>query len=249
VHLKPRNFTFEGITCPWYEVGVGETIVFLPGWGAVAASYTPFFSILAAQFHVVILELPGFGNTTTPGTVWNFAEYGTLVDAFLTTLPQRQVCLSGHSFGAGVSLYTAAKNKKVKKLVLFDAAGIPTAYSRPKFFAVYLIDLLLDLLNPAHVKTSLKVATIFLQNIRNLPYKFALARNVFDKTIATDETIFNDITVPSVIFWGSNDMVFTKDVAEELNKKLQGETVRYVKGRHNWIIFEPQEMKNYLNLI
>jgi pimeloyl-ACP methyl ester carboxylesterase len=249
VQLEPRNFTYQGITCPWYEVGVGETIVFLPGWGAVAASYTPFLSILASQFRVVILELPGFGNTTTPGTVWSFAEYGALVDAFLSTLPQRHVRLSGHSFGAGVALYTATKNTNVKKLVLFDAAGIPTAYSRPKFFAVYLFDLLLDLLNPVHVKMSLKVGKIFLFNSRNIRYKFALAKNVFDKTIATDESVFKNITVPSVIFWGSKDMVFTKDVAEELNRKLQGETVRYVKGRHNWIIFAPQEMKNYLNLI
>ena len=249
MQLKANKFEYQGITSPWYEIGEGETIVFLPGWGAVAASYTSFLSILASQFRVVILELPGFGDSTTPGTVWSFAEYGALVDAFLMTLPQGHVRLSGHSLGAGVALYTAARNNKVKKLVLFDAAGIPTKYSRPKFFAVYLFDLLLDLLNPMHIKMSLKVGKIFLLNSSNLKYKFALAKNVFDKTIATDETIFKDITVPSLIFWGSNDMVFKKDVAEELNRKLQGETVRYVKGRHNWIIFEPQEMKHYLNLI
>ena len=242
-------FEWEGIKSDFYTIGEGETLIFLPGWSAAFLTYLPLITILSTKYKVIVLELPGFSRVKHPPKLWNFQDYADFVSAFIDLYPQEKVILSGHSFGAAVTLYTAAKNKKIEKIVLFDAAGMPIEYDRLKFFSKYLKELLFDILNPKHFSSLKSIIKVISQSAKNYRYQIQLAFYVFSKKIETDEAIYTSITVPSVIFWGSNDLVFTNKIAEELNSKLKGEKVTYVDGNHNWTVFNPEVIKEHLDLI
>jgi len=81
---------------------------------------------LAAQFHVVALDLPGFGASQASPQGYSFEALGHALNEVLEqTAPGQRVHVVGHSLGGAVSLHFAhAHAEKVDRLVLVDAAGI-----------------------------------------------------------------------------------------------------------------------------
>ena len=81
---------------------------------------------LAARFHVVTIDLPGFGGSPGAPQGYSFAGLGaTLAEVLDATAPGQRVHVVGHSLGAAVGLYFAhAHPARVDRLVLVDAAGI-----------------------------------------------------------------------------------------------------------------------------
>ncbi len=81
---------------------------------------------LAARFHVVTVDLPGFGGSPDAPQGYSFAGLGaTLAEVLDAMAPGQRVHVVGHSLGAAVGLYFAhARPARVDRLVLVDAAGI-----------------------------------------------------------------------------------------------------------------------------
>jgi len=81
---------------------------------------------LVGQFHVVALDLPGFGASEASPQGYSFEALGHALNEVLEqTAPSQRVHVVGHSLGGAVSLYFAHVHaEKVDRLVLVDAAGI-----------------------------------------------------------------------------------------------------------------------------
>lgn len=81
---------------------------------------------LSSQFHVVALDLPGFGASDAAAQGYSFQALGDAMSQVLAqTAPDRRVHLVGHSLGGAAALYFAHTHpEKIDRLVLVDAAGI-----------------------------------------------------------------------------------------------------------------------------
>jgi pimeloyl-ACP methyl ester carboxylesterase len=81
---------------------------------------------LAGQFHVVTLDLPGFGASEASPQGYSFDALGhALKEVLEQTAPGKRVHVVGHSLGGAVSLHFAHVHPgTVDRLVLVDAAGI-----------------------------------------------------------------------------------------------------------------------------
>ncbi|MEY4562197.1 MAG: hypothetical protein RLZZ618_1474 [Pseudomonadota bacterium] len=81
---------------------------------------------LAAGFHVITLDLPGFGASPPLPQGYSFDGLSAALKAVLDrTAPGQRVHVVGHSLGAAVSLHFAHRHPdSVDRLVLVDAAGI-----------------------------------------------------------------------------------------------------------------------------
>lgn len=81
---------------------------------------------LARRFHVIALDLPGFGESPPSPQGYSFSALGgVLAEVLEQTAPTQRVHVVGHSLGGAVSLYFANVHPdKVDRLVLVDAAGI-----------------------------------------------------------------------------------------------------------------------------
>ena len=88
-------------------------------WASVVAA-------LAGQFHVVAVDLPGFGASESSPQGYSFdALSQALKEVLDQTSPGQRVHVVGHSLGGAVSLHFAhAHADRVDRLVLVDAAGI-----------------------------------------------------------------------------------------------------------------------------
>ena len=81
---------------------------------------------LAGRFHVVTVDLPGFGASPALPEGYSFTGLSAVLDEVLANAaPQRRVHVVGHSLGGAVSLHFAHRYaERVDRLVLVDAAGI-----------------------------------------------------------------------------------------------------------------------------
>lgn len=139
----PANYQFERVMAPSHQAPLfvvqaglehSDTVVLIHGLGDLASKdWLTVIPALAKQYHVVAIDLPGFG--LSQGAVFTYSpkEYAKVIDWVINHYRHHnaQVHLVGHSMGAAISLYYASQYPgNIKQLVLVDAAGIldRTAY-------------------------------------------------------------------------------------------------------------------------
>ncbi|MGI2104330.1 alpha/beta fold hydrolase [Shewanella frigidimarina] len=139
----PTSYHFERVIVPSHQTPLfvlqaglehRDTVVLIHGLGELASKdWLTVIPALATRYHVVAIDLPGFG--LSQGAVFTYSpkEYAKVIDWVISHYrhPNAQVHLVGHSMGAAISLYYASQYPgKIEQLVLVDAAGIldRTAY-------------------------------------------------------------------------------------------------------------------------
>jgi pimeloyl-ACP methyl ester carboxylesterase len=83
------------------------------------------FPELAKRFHVIALDLPGFGASQALPDHYSFAQLDTVLVELAARLQLVKFHLVGHSLGADISLNFAQLHPQlVERLVLVDIAGV-----------------------------------------------------------------------------------------------------------------------------
>ena len=63
-----------------------STVVYLHGWGQNIAMMKPIADPFDEEFNIVIIDLPGFGESSEPTHVWSLDEYVDCVKTILDNL-------------------------------------------------------------------------------------------------------------------------------------------------------------------
>src|SRR5947199_312838 len=105
------------------QVGDGEPVVLLHGFGASAYSWRKVIPALAQGHRVVAIDLNGFGYTQRPRSRESYTREGQakLVLDTLDALGIARAHVVGHSYGGGITLYLAARHpERFRSMVLVD---------------------------------------------------------------------------------------------------------------------------------
>ena len=105
----------------------GQTLVLLHGFAMSTDTWKPWVKRLGRDFHVVSIDLPGFGLTRAP-TNWpyTYQAMAGVVDAFAKARHLDRFSIAGSSMGGGVAWrYALNHPERVRGLILVDAAGWP----------------------------------------------------------------------------------------------------------------------------
>jgi pimeloyl-ACP methyl ester carboxylesterase len=104
-----------------------RTVVLLHGYMDAAGSWDLVAPVLAnAGFRIYAPDLRGYGHgvRVEPASTYHFPDYVLDLAELLDHLPQKQVCLVGHSMGGVVaSLYSGAFPERVSHLALLEGVG------------------------------------------------------------------------------------------------------------------------------
>jgi pimeloyl-ACP methyl ester carboxylesterase len=111
-----------------YEAGRGKarSILLVHGIGVNGAGdFANQIAWLRESFHVIALDLPGFGQSDKSNALYSPANYVGVLKHVADRFLARPFVLVGHSLGALVSLrYAAAYPHDVERLVVISAPGV-----------------------------------------------------------------------------------------------------------------------------
>jgi len=104
--------------------GEGDAVVCVHGLGATKASFLPTLAALAADWRVIAVDLPGFGESDKPLTAAYDAPYfAGAVTALLDALEIERAHLIGNSMGGRVAIEVALlEPERVEKMALLAPA-------------------------------------------------------------------------------------------------------------------------------
>jgi pimeloyl-ACP methyl ester carboxylesterase len=232
-------------------------------WGAVV-------SALAVDFHVVALDLPGFGASPGAPEGYSFPALGrVLAEVVEQTAPGQRVHVVGHSLGGAVSLYFAhAHADKVDRLVLVDAAGILLKM----VFAQHIASLRMRQVGIAPVDNLLKGLSERLNSVRRLVFNDLDNRFDFSRWLAQNPGVRNTLlgrytqveaglglvehdftaairetAAPTTVIWGRDDPIAPLRTGLLLAERMPDARLKVIDGvGHTPMLESPEAFKRLL---
>jgi pimeloyl-ACP methyl ester carboxylesterase len=106
--------------------GKGKLVLLLHGWGDSLHGLHSLQAVLAKHYQVLAVDLPGFGSTEAPKTVWDLDDYAQFIADLLKKLELSEPYgLIGHSNGGAVAIRAISLHLlDPKRVVLLAASGI-----------------------------------------------------------------------------------------------------------------------------
>jgi pimeloyl-ACP methyl ester carboxylesterase len=123
-----RTAKVGALTAHYHEAGSGPSVILLHGGGPGASAWSNWnqnLGPLAEQFHVLLVDQPGYGHSDKPvveGGMWTF--YARVVRDLMDELGLEQAHFVGNSLGGGTTLKFALDYPdRAGRLVLMGPAG------------------------------------------------------------------------------------------------------------------------------
>jgi pimeloyl-ACP methyl ester carboxylesterase len=125
VSLPGRFLSIGGNRVFYHRSGRGKPLVLLHSWMVSHWVWRHVLPSLTGDYDVIALDFPGFGESDRPSAAayrYDAPAFSETLVGVLDSLAIERATLVGHSMGAGVALYTAARRpERVERLVLVDA--------------------------------------------------------------------------------------------------------------------------------
>lgn len=213
-----------------------KSILILPGWGNTRNTFLNIISLLKDKYKIYIIDYPGFGNSPNPNKELNIYDYSSLIYNFIKDNNINNPIIIAHSFGGRISSILIGKYKlKVKKLILFDVAGIKRINIKLflKIKSYKLLKLLTYLL-PSCIQ--IKVRDKLFKRFSSTDYKDIpnSMKKTFQNIIKEDlSKYYKNISTDTLIIWGDKDNDTPLKDGKYLNRIIKNsEIIIYKNSNH-----------------
>ena len=208
------------------------TLVMLHGWGQNIEMMEPLAKPFRDRYNTLIIDLPGFGESSEPKEVWGVYEYTLFVREIIKDLKIEDVILVGHSFGGRIALVYASEYP-VKKLVCLASPYCKELTKLPLKNRIYK--------QAKKIKCLNWLAKIMQNKVGSEDYKKAsqVMKGVLVKTVNTDLSEYaKKITAPTLLIWGDKDEAVPITRAYELEKLIKDAGVIVYEGATHYAYLE-----------
>ena len=243
----------DGLEVTYKIAGLGPPILILHGWGSSSDSWSAILELLGQRgFQAIIPDLPGFGKTVAPQTVWGVEEYAHFAGKFADSLGLQKFVLLGHSFGGQTAVHFAAHHpEKIAKLILFAPAIVRKNPGPKEFMLKYfakLIGLLLYALPFEDLRNNIRSALYMIIKRRDYVKTQGIMREVFQKVIRQDvSALCSSITAPTLLLWGDKDRATPLKDAHTIKEKISGAVLQVIAAQgHNLHFAMPDQLVKYI---
>ncbi|MCL5261017.1 MAG: alpha/beta hydrolase [Gammaproteobacteria bacterium] len=191
--------------------GCGQPLVLLHGWGNAIGNWEKLQAYLAQRFQVIAVDLPGFGLSAVPETIWDTATYAEFLREFLAAINITKPIILGHSFGGKIAIYALAKHLvDAEQLILVASSGInlPKSWKiRGKIFCYKVLKKLAAFPGLKYFFT--KIIAAYQNQVGSNDYRNSngVMRKILVKVVNQDlRDLLPLVVVPTTLIWGEEDI-------------------------------------------
>ena len=192
-----------------------QTIILLHGWGQNIQMMQGIGNQFQKDYRIVIVDLPGFGNSEEPKYAWQVLDYVNCIRKLVENLEITNPIIIGHSFGGRIGLLYASMYR-VNKLIC-----LASPYKKE----IQNVSLKTKVLKFAKkVPVVNKLEDFAKKHIGSTDYKNAskMMRDILVNTVNLDMTEdVKKITCPTLLIWGTMDKAVSINDAYELEKLIK----------------------------
>ena len=241
--LTKKEIKIDDHNIVYLEGGTGPTILLLHGYSANKDNWTRFAAHLTKNYHVVIPDLPGHGESSKLfNEKYDMINQITHLHKFTQAIKINKFHVAGNSMGGFFAgSYAVRYPDEVLSLGLFDAAGVK---SLQKSEATKLFE---KGENPLLLKDSndlTRLMKFVFVNPPSLPYPFqkvfvkkAIANKSINEKIAADlkndlnslEKDLPQIKAAALILWGDQDKIIDISSVPVFEKGLKNHKTVIIK--------------------
>jgi pimeloyl-ACP methyl ester carboxylesterase len=228
-----------------------DPLLFLHGWGLSPRCYADgICRLTGAGVRVIAPCLPGFGGSDGPPLNGiDLPAYARRVGRLLDELGiEHPVFVAGHSFGGGVALQLASERpERVRSLTLVNSVGGAPSKRAGLVDASWLrwaAGALTELSPREVLRAAPSLLRDFLPNAVRKPVTLALtARLALTASLAGQAAELVASGLPVLFVWGDADRLIAPGELGSVTGSLPSEVVR---GRHGWLMTQPEEFATLL---
>lgn len=237
----------DGVKVVYIEAGEGPTIIFVHGLGGSISDWRENFEYFSEKYHVIILDLPGYGKSEKREDIPYGMDYFTEVIAKLMDRKNiEKATLVGNSMGGFIAANFALRHPdRLDKLVLVDANGALNM-PRPlvKVFEKVSTKTWMKIINERMIDSTPKNVfyspeffpydrieeTMIIYHSDEFPkWVDAMRRSAISLGNTRIKKRLGEIKTPTLIVWGFNDKLVRLDAARVFNADIPDSMLFIVK--------------------
>jgi len=254
--LTKNEIKIDDHTIVYLEGGKGTTIFLLHGFGANKDNWTRFAGYLTKDYHVVIPDIPGYGESSKlMDSSYDLSHQISRLHKFTEALKLKDFHIAGNSMGGlFAGIYAVRHPDEIISVGLFDAGGV---ISLEKSVVTKMMDKGENPLVPKDSSDISRLSALAFVNPPSLPYpiksvmtKTALAnRKIYEKELKEAlpdffslEKELPNIKAQTLILWGDQDKVLDVSSVPVFEKGLKNHKTVIIKDcGHLPMLEKPQE--------
>lgn len=207
--IKDANVNYE-----YYDNNSKIDLVYLHGWGQNIQMMMPIAKPFIKEHNVLIIDLPGFGNSDEPNEILSIYDYADIVHEIIRKVKMKNPIIIGHSFGGKITIAYSIKYETSKIVLL--ASPYKQNIKKPTFkMRVYKFVKKIPVINKLEGFVKKHVGSTDYRNASETMRKILVNHVNLDLTEEVKK-----IDVPSLLIWGTNDEAVSIEDAKELEKLI-----------------------------
>ncbi len=248
----------NGLNINYIDEGEGTLLVMLHGWGSNIDLFAGVVNYAKKAYHVVAMDMPGFGKSDEPKEPMNVDDYVNFVLAFIKELypDEKEIIFLGHSMGGRIIIKLASgihdgrikTDFTIPKVVLTDSAGVipektEAQKKRTKRYHFY-----------KNLITKSGILKVYPQALDKLQKKFgsadyAAASPVMRKSLVmcVNEDLvpyMPSVTMPALLIWGDKDTATPLSDGQTMEKLMPEAGLAVINGAGHYTFLDNPYLYN-----
>ncbi len=207
----------------YIEVGAGQPIVFIHGWGRSGDDFMPLIDSLEENYRMIAIDLPGHGASDEPEGDLSLDGISKTIEDLFVELNIENPILVCHSYGARVAIKLAERKAVTNKLIFTGGAGIEQKPLSFKLKVLHYKFMKLLVKTPFYSQYQ---ADLF-ANSGSADYKNAspIMKRVMSLAVSEDLTkSLSKIDNQTLLYWGEADDATPLWHGQLMNEKIANST-------------------------
>lgn len=241
----------------YLEGGDGFTLILIHGLGASADRWLSVIPYLEKNFHLIVPDLIGFGDSDKPNVNYTMEFFVQFLQNFVDAIKVGQFDIIGSSFGGQiVAEYSVVHGNNIKKMVLVSPSGINprlTPFMKKYSMAMFSpnkqrIKEVFQMLNGSKNNVDSALVEEFITRMQQPKAKMvatSILINLRDRDISKK---LSEIKCPSLVVWGDDDPVITLRYAKIFVSSIKNCDFALMKGcGHVPFVEKPREFSEIVS--